>query len=209
MKKIHSLVLAVLCLSATNLFAQQGGDLKFGVEAGANFSNLMYSNDVQGDVKIGFQAGITAHYYFSENFFLKSGLSFQTKGCKSSVEVLGVETESSSTPMYLQLPVHFGYNVPLGGMSVNLHLGPYFAYGIGGKNSVTTTAAGVSNTTDYDFFGDNAAKPFDAGIGLGAGIDFGSFGVNIGGDYGLTSLSRSDAVTVNNLTMYLTLSYKF
>lgn len=194
-----SIFVAAALLVSGSAFAQEAGTVKFGVQAGANLSNFAGDLDDLDDLdaKVGFQVGVTADYFLSQNLFLQSGLAYTTKGAKK--EVLGVKTTMNLN--YLQLPVRIGYAIPVSeGFSVNLNAGPYVAYGIGGKTKVGDLKS--------DSFGDDGLKEFDFGIGGGVGAEFGAIAINLGYEYGLADLG-SDNIKVNNVNAYLTLGYKF
>jgi len=164
--------------------------------------------------------------------------TFDIEGMRASVEFNG----SKADAMYLQVPIHIGYKVNLAPTTkLVLHAGPYIAYGIAGKSKVgdeiKITAGGTSITLsldeyikqiqeenpDIDFdqyfsqregntFGDDGLKRFDFGIGLGAGLEFGKFGVNLGYDFGLANIGRKEGgidYKIRNLNGYLSVGYKF
>ena len=83
-----------------------------------------------------------------------------------------------------------------------MHAGPYAAYGIGGKMKAGPLSI---NTFDKDL----GFKPFDAGLGLGVGAEFGPILVDVGWDMGLTNISRASSGNVKNQNAYLSLGYKF
>ena len=94
------------------------------------------------------------------------------------------------------------------GTRVVLHAGPYVAYGIGGKTSAGNVEV---DTFKDDAFLDvlNGLKPFDAGIGLGVGAEFGSILLDLGWDMGLTNLSRVSGYDVKTQNAYLSVGFKF
>jgi hypothetical protein len=84
---------------------------------------------------------------------------------------------------YLELPIHFLYHYPIGPGNVYGGLGPYFAYGVGGKSG------------DESSFGENNGgfKRFDAGIGFMVGYKL-KMGVSldVGYDLGLANVEYAD-----------------
>ncbi len=206
-------LIAIALLLGISANAQEK-PLTFGVKAGMNISN--FSGDGDSDSKFGFNAGVTVDYALSSDLYLLSGLELTTKGAKDEVSatVSGIyaKTKFTATPMYLQLPVHVGYKLTVTeATKIVFHAGPYIAYGIGGKvkTEVSTNASGkdVSDENKEDFFGDEGAKRFDFGVGLGAGVEFGKIGVGLGYDFGLTKLY--DEGNNKNMNAYLTVGYKF
>jgi hypothetical protein len=112
--------------------------------------------------------------------------------------------------MYVQLPVHLAYKIDvMPGTRVVLHAGPYAAYGVGGSRKLDV---GELGSMDVDkIFGDGAFqyKPFDAGLGIGVGAEFGAILVDLGWDMGLVNISNNDNGSVKNQNAYLSLGYKF
>lgn len=204
MKKLK-LSLVIAFLGMISLVGAQNAS--FSIKGGLNMSNYYGDKLTDKNMKPGFHLGVGADFEFAPNMAIQSGLFFTTKGAKYTTELL--ETELNSNANYLQLPVHFAYKIDvMPGTRVVLHAGPYVAYGIGGK-----TKAGVfeGDTFKDDAFLDvlNGLKPFDAGLGLGVGAEFGPILVDIGWDMGLTNISRIDSYDVKTQNVYLSLGYKF
>lgn len=213
MKKVlQASLMAVALLVGSNVSAQDS-PIQLGVKAGVNLSN--FGGDVEGTkAKVGFNAGVTLDYNFTPNVALLTGLEFTTKGAKSKeyeVEEMGIKgsAKASTTAMFIQLPVHVGYKLPVTEtMKVVFHAGPYAAYGIGGKDKTEITINGKTAEEKTDTFGKEALKKFDFGVGIGAGLEFGQIGVGLGWDFGLADLNRGDG-SVKTQNGYLSLGYKF
>jgi hypothetical protein len=110
--------------------------------------------------------------------------------------------------MYLQIPIHYAYKVDVTpGMRVVLHGGPYVAYGIGG--SVKANFAWIEESDNKPFSKDGVYKPFDAGLGIGVGAEFGAILVGLGWDMGLVDIARNIEGSVRNQNAYLTVGYRF
>jgi hypothetical protein len=89
------------------------------------------------------------------------------------------------------------------------HAGPYAAYGVGGSRKLD---AGELGSLEVDkIFGDGMSqyKPFDAGLGLGVGAEFGPILVDLGWDMGLVNISNTSNGNVKNQNAYLSVGYKF
>jgi len=198
MKKIRIIWLFILAASFTcvSLVNAQDSPLTFGVKGGVNYSNF------GGDLKstknvIKYQFGVTVDYEIIGGIYLQSGLELVTKGSKTKSS----GTNTKYNPMYLQVPIHFAYKHEIAeGTKLVVSLGPYAAYGIGGK---------VKGETKENIFGKNRFQRFDFGIGGGLGVEFGKIAVMAGYDFGLTNISDMKGVDVKNRNAYLTLGYKF
>lgn len=91
---------------------------------------------------------------------------------------------------YLQVPLYvlYYYQLPSAG-NIFGGLGPYFAYGIGGKMK-TTYNGQTSETKSFDKT--SGFKPFDVGLGLTAGYKItNSFSFSLAYDYGLANIDRN------------------
>lgn len=218
MKTILKTSLLVISLLVGVVANAQDTPLTFGVKAGVNLSN--FGGDVKdSDAKVGFNVGLTVDYALTQDVFLMSGLEFTTKGAKSSYEedfeVAKASVTETVNAMYLQLPIHIGYKFDVSeGLKLNIHAGPYLAYGIGGKAKIKYKGdiAGVDlsqENGEVDFFGKDRAKEFDFGLGLGVGAEFGKIGVGLGYDLGLVNLSRESDYKITNMNAYLSVGYKF
>jgi hypothetical protein len=224
MKTIYKIILAAsaLLFITVNVRAQDM-PVRFGVKAGVNLSN--FTGDLYQDAKnrVGFNAGITMDYAFTENWYLMTGLEFTTKGAKAvfTESIPGVASAKETykmSPSYLELPIHAGYKLGLSeSTNLVLHAGPYLAYGLGGKvkyDGKSVSENGVSQASaESNFFGkDGMANRFDFGLGIGAGLEFGNIGVDLGYDFGLVNITKKmEGIkpTTRTANAYLSVGYKF
>ena len=204
MKKIK-LSLVIALLGMVSLVGAQNAS--FSIKGGLNMSNFYGDELSDKNMKTGFHIGVGADFEFAPNMAIQSGLLFTSKGAKYTTDL--VSTELNANANFLQLPLHFAYKIDvMPGTRVVLHAGPYVAYGIGGKTSAGNVEV---DTFKDDAFLDvlNGLKPFDAGIGLGVGAEFGSILLDLGWDMGLTNLSRVSGYDVKTQNAYLSVGYKF
>ena len=174
-----------------------------GVKAGVNASNFYGSELNNNNAKIGFNAGISADYDFTYNMGIQTGLFATTKGYKNG------DLNYSDNLVYLQIPVHFAYKVDVTpGTRVFLHAGPYAAYGIAGKRSDSYRSLEDSSNK---VFGSGVLqyKAFDAGLGIGAGVELGQLFFDLGWDMGLVDISQVSNRSRKNQNAYLSVGYKF
>lgn len=192
MKK--SLILVLFALVSVVSFAQVSWNAKVGM----NMSNFTGS-DSEGDMKIGFQAGVGMEYAFSDMWSIRPSLMFTTKGSKAS----SGEYTAKSTPMYLELPIMAAASFSIAeNQNIVVKAGPYLAYGIAGKNS-----SNVEGAEDSDFFVDGVKK-FDAGLGVGVAYEINKFFVDVTGEFGLAKLMDGDNAP-KNLNFSIGVGYKF
>ena len=193
------MTLAVACFALT-ASAQEKGDFRFGVTAGMNVSNI---TDMKMDSRIGFHVGAKAEYNITDNLYGNAALLFSQKGNQKE-EGAYKETEN---PGYIELPIHIGYRFKMGDkVSIFGETGPYFAYGICGKDKLEGT--GVA---DYDvkFFDYDNANKFDFGWGVKAGVEYAKFQISLGYEYGITKVFDIDDVKPHNSNFMVSVAYMF
>ncbi len=182
-----------------------------GIKGGLNISNLVGDEITDKNMLVGGHVGLAADYEFMPNMAIQTGLFFTTKGAKYEGSVLGVKGTNTVRPMYLQVPIHFAYKFDVAPSTrVFIHAGPYLAYGIAGKVK-TTVSVGDKKASDEssDVFGDKKLmKRFDAGLGLGAGAEFGPMVFDLGWDMGLANVAQ-DKGNIKNQNIYLSVGYRF
>lgn len=198
------LILLFLLLSAS-LNAQEK-KIAVGLKMGANISN--YWGDVEGaKAKVGFNTGVIVSYAFTPKYLIFSGLDYTIKGAKSKQN--GIRT--TLNPMYLQVPLHFGYrmNIAESNTKLILKVGPNFAYGVGGKYTVKQDG----QKTTRSVFQKDLMKKFDLGLGLGVGIEFDRVGVFLAYDFSLFNVwnlrNMGESGSVRNRCFNYGVAYKF
>lgn len=209
MKKLRLALVVAMLTMITAVSAQ----ISYSVKGGVNLSNVNLSpkeDDIA--MKVGFHAGVGLDYEFMPNMAIQSGLIFTSKGAKAK------EGDAKFDLMYIQLPIHYAYKIDVSpGTRVVLHAGPYVAYGVAGKYKLiegySLNSFGKSTVEGHDVEG---FKRFDTGLGLGAGMEFGQFLVDIGWDMGLVNIAPSapeeavmDGFNVKNMNAYLSVGFRF
>jgi hypothetical protein len=196
MKKLSVLLLAGFGLCSTAAFAQSQqvavGGTTFGIRAGVNFQNIN-GKDATGDklenkLKTGFHIGANAEIPVAPDFYVQPGLLFSTKGTK-----FDQPGDDKLNLSYIELPVNFLYKPVLGAGKLLVGLGPYLAYGIGGKiksdgDDVDVKFKSKVDASDYD---PNTVyyRPFDAGANFLVGYEFSNkFSAQLNAQLGLVNL---------------------
>lgn len=207
MKKV--LLSAVAMLIAGLSF----GQVKWGVVAGPNFSSATVKSGGDketSDLLVGVRAGITADLPLADEFFIGTGLLYAGKGGKNKDN-----SDFKTTLSYLQLPILFTYKPQVGSGNLVLGVGPYLAYGLGGKHK-----GGIGNLTgDLKAFDDESGpyklKRFDAGAGIQVGYELPQgvyFGLNT--DLGLVNVASETSLggqdfSWKNTSFGVSVGYKF
>lgn len=208
------IVALVLIFTGASLNAQEK-KVTAGVKAGMNLSTI--TGDADGaDSKFGYHVGVTIDYEFSKNLFILTGIEFTTKGAKENVEIpteynWGYDAKISINPMYLQVPIHFGYKLDIASETKMVFRGgPYIAYGVGGKAKLTSKYTGNEKV---NIFRTDGYKNFDFGFGLGTGVEYKKYAFNVGYDFGVINIDntkdKDERGTFRNGNFHVGLGYKF
>ncbi len=191
MKKL--LLIATLLVGCTlNSSAQK---LRFGATADLNVSTITSSG---ANSKAGAALGVKGKYLFTPHVFMDFGLKWSMKGWKS--DLLGINV--TGTAHYLEIPVNVGYRYAFNrDMSIYGAVGPYFGFGVGGKES--------SDVYSDDYFGDKKkgyAQAFDFGFGFGIGFQYKAVDLHLGYELGVIDIYEFAS---KNRNFYVGLGYWF
>ena len=208
MKKIFFAgVLSLLFASAS--FAQ----VKLGVTAGLNASNVIEENNEGSKYKAGFQAGLVADFGITENFSIIPELLFSQRGGKDEISEEGYKMSSSTTLNYLQLPVNFAYKFNVGyGSKLFIFAGPYAGYALSGKRKVDLKLGNGTDSGSGDIkFGskEDEVKPFDFGLNAGIGYEYEKVFFKLQWNPGLANLTNVSGYSSKNTNVAVTVGYYF
>lgn len=164
-------LLAGLLLIAASGFAQT--KTSFAIRAGVNFTNLNGEDpdgqDLDFKLKTGFHVGVDVDIPIAEDFYIRPGILFTTKGAKMDD---GDNTKLNIS--YIEVPVGFVYKPTLGTGKLILGLAPYVAYAVGGKikNDDFEEDIEFENEITLGQFGDPILKGLDFGGNIFFGYEF-------------------------------------
>lgn len=166
MKKILLTVFSIFAIGASS-FAQEAnaGDFNFGITVGGGLTKINTDNPYE-DVNMdeisyenkfiaNIQGGLVFDYAFVDNFFVEGGLTFQRKGGKTVVNMFGMETTTTTNLYYVEVPITLNYRINLGDFGLIPQVGPYVAFGVGGKTKTKLDGSlgGMMNGM-FDMLGD-------------------------------------------------------
>lgn len=197
--------------SNSSFFSTEKSDqpITVGIRAGLNSSTIKMSEDnisLTCDPMLGWHAGVIVDFPIMKSFYIQSGLMLQQKG-GTEVEVEGYERyETKMDPMYLEIPVLASYRYDFSSsVQLQVNVGPYFAYGISGKEK----EEGREENGEYDFFGDSIKK-FDMGLSFGAGVTFAShYYVGFAYELGLKNYCDDGDYSLKNNNWMFSVGYNF
>ncbi len=216
------ILFAFIALFSANVSAQ-----KIGVQIGGNLASTSIEERFSGgslkpdtESKIGFLIGALAEIPFSSLISLRPELNFIQKGYKFEEGSPGDDRYTENVTLnYIELPLNFIYNAPVGTGTFFVGAGPNFSFGLSGKQKTTETGD-LDETIDVKFDGkENATatddklhlKGFDFGGNLLAGYKMSNgLSLNIGYTLGVSNISPDkDATYKNSGGLTLKLGYTF
>ena len=225
--------LAIIAIAATmsvGANAQMEGG-RFGIRAGANFTNLASNADFSGlglsmtnKMKPGFQLGVVADIPTTmKGISFETGLLFAQQGAKwegaGTYRYMGIpidlNVDVKMALSYFQLPYNIKYTHDLGNdIKLLLQGGLYLGYALSGKLKVEVGgASGSASATekqeekleigiDED---KNHIRFLDLGLGVGAGLLLmDNIQVNLGYNLGVTNVSFGDKLRNRGLAFTVT-----
>jgi hypothetical protein len=198
--------------------------VSFGIRAGVNFQNIIgkdYTGEkLEYDLLTGFHAGVNAEIPVAQEFYVRPGLLFSTKGAKEREG----DYEAIIKVAYIELPVHLVYKPEFGDGNLILGLGPYVAYGTYGKvkgeydgETDETDIRFKNKLTEEEMMDENFyIKRFDAGVDIFFGYEFAfRLSVQLNGQMGLLDLDpgydgdEHDESSPKNAGFGLSVGYRF
>ncbi|MEZ0608712.1 porin family protein [Fibrella sp. WM1] len=204
------LAAAISAVGITSSMAQ----VAIGLKGSLQFANEKITSSgisINGENLLGFQAGLILKAPITDQLSIRPQLLYSTKGLKLLGSTFGGNGETKAVINYLEVPIQLAYSIEAGDGNVVLGAGPYLAYALSGKATVTVN--GQSETEDLDFNDSDAQKRFDFGLNISAGYELNS-GLGISAYYspGLANLAPSNSgtnVTIKNSAFGISLSYFF
>jgi hypothetical protein len=225
MKTIQVSLILVFSLLVSSAIAQTSvpGKTSFAILGGVNFQNLngkdMSGNKLENDLIVGYHFGVNAQIPVAPEFYFQPGLQFSTKGAKNTVSSM----TSTYKLSYIEMPLNFVYKGLLGKGYFMVGLGPYVAYGVGGKaiyESGTSTSESKikfkSEVVSGDPLTEVYVKPFDAGGDIFFGYETaGGLFLQLNAQLGMINIKPDnylypdDSSTIKNTGYGLSLGYRF
>lgn len=220
--KIKALLLGLTIVAlALKTKAQETTTTTFGVRAGVNFQNITgkdyLDDDLDNKIKTGFHVGVNAEIPVAAEFYVQPGVLFSTKGAANKDD-----DDIKWNLSYIEVPVNFLYKPMLGTGKLLLGIGPYIAFGIGGKfNDLNGKEIDVkfenkisqSQAADPDVI---YARSIDAGGNLLAGYEFNhKFSAQLNAQLGLLKVNpeieglSGDKTKWKNTGFGISLGYRF
>ncbi|MEI6059149.1 MAG: porin family protein [Bacteroidota bacterium] len=163
---------------------QTANETQFGLKGGVNFSDLFTEGADRSNTIAGFNAGLFAKVAVASKWAIQPEIYYTTKGAEVTYNNSFVDGTARFRLNYIEMPLLLVADI---GDKVQIMLGPYASYLVGGK---------VKNSSNVQLFNfeDNISvndyNRFDFGIVAGISMDFGTVSIGSRYTYGLTTVGK-------------------
>jgi hypothetical protein len=169
--KTIKILASVAFMSITFIVFGQDGetdnreDLRFGLKAGLNYSNVYNSKteEFNADAKFGFAGGVVMQIPIGKYLGVQPEILFSQKGFKGEGSLLGFEYDFSRTTSYIDVPLQIALKPS---EFITIVAGPQYSYLLSQKDEFTSTI--YSDSQEQIFENDNIRKNI---FGFITGID--------------------------------------
>jgi hypothetical protein len=172
MRKIFFSMITLLVIGVSSASAQAVWGARVGL---SSYTETVKVGSISASASApGFELGPVLYYSLNDNVYINSGAMLGIMIPDMSDDLL---ERDSYQNYYLDIPLYLGVNIPIGSSAVSLfgQAGPYCGYWFASDELVN-----------------KVLQPFQAGLGLMAGINVKRFKFELGYKYGLTNLTSSD-----------------
>lgn len=199
---ILAFVMTTLCSSAQSLWdvSKPDHNFTFGIRGGCNFSST--DMDYATSTRMGFHGGVTVDWNIVKSLSISSGVFYTEKGFKSDF--------GKGRTSYIQAPLLASYRIETPTkVRFQFNVGPYFAWGVGGKVNYEPYDMTFAYAYDQDSFGKKGFfKHFDTGLTAGAYIQVSHVLLGVSYEYGLIDIAKVYG-KFHNRNVMATLGYNF
>lgn len=210
MKKFTTMLIACISIFGMNLNAQEDfrNNLKLGIKAGANYSNVWdeRDNDFEANGKAGFVGGAFLHIPIGKFLGVQPELLFAQKGFQGSGVFLGEEYSFRRTTNYLEVPILFSFK-PFPALSIVA--GPQYAFLLSQEDNFTSGTYSETRFRDYE--NDNIRRnTLGAVVGFDVNVNHFVVSPRAGWDFQTNHGDGSSSTPrYKNQWLQLTLGYRF
>lgn len=226
MRSATAIFVVMLCICTIYADAQSKSIShrpEFGLRFSANLNKFVgkYANGSSLDLDFLYaaQIGVNEDIHLIQSLFLQPNILIGNRGAKGTlVETGNGDTRETMTILYVDIPVHLLYKVPVGSGTALIGVGPYFGCAVSGQFKYRDgNRKKITFTNSFSAINDEGVfyKRFDGGISALLGFQFANrFYSHVNGQFGLVNINprisdgpqRGDA---KNLTIGLTIGYRF
>lgn len=212
MKKLAITLLTIGSVFGMNLNAQTElkdfrSNLKLGLKAGANYSNVWdeRDNDFEANGKVGFVGGAFLHIPIGKFIGIQPEVLFSQKGFQGSGVMLGENYSFKRTTNYLEVPLLFTVKPT---SFFTIVAGPQYSFLMSQQDRFTSGSSSVTESREFD--NDIRRNTLGAVIGFDVNVNHFVVSPRAGWDFQANhSDGSSSAPRYKNQWLQLTLGYRF
>jgi len=216
-----------LCISILILvvFYSEAQGLHYGVTGGVTASTIIEKTDINSEIdktlKYGYQVGLCAEFDLLDVIYVGTAINFVSKGDKFKDQFAVSKAKFGC----FEVPVYFGYKIPIGNFYITANVGPYSSIAIVGSRSFesepepeivppfewnfedTGHETYLDNTTE--FFGEewNSFKRFDSGISAGLKLGYRQYQLSATYSRGFVDIRPNETIVSNNSVLNVSFIY--
>lgn len=188
------------------------------------FYNLRLGGNVEFPIKynFGIETGLNYNFAFGDKTQYLGNKVTTTSDYYDTYTALDTVKYTYSNHS-LHIPVRLTYTLPiLWGFKLFGYAGPTFNIGLSEPLTIEATKGLYTSTGDYNLYSDNITYAKDSNtekqvglsrfnilLGAGGGIQWKSYRVKSGYDWGIINLSKTDDTTLRNKGWYVSFEYQF
>lgn len=180
-------------------------------QVGLNLSRFT-NVELWNSMRPGLNIGVIAEKPIFNSLAVKAGILYTMKGAKGINDaIFGGTLTTTFSPAYLEIPILASYRLQCSDdLRFAFDFGPYFAFGLHGKDKKKYTGSPVASDSDreIDLFTEQL-KRFDFGFQLGPSVVYKDrFSAGMIFDCGVADISNMGD-RIGNFTFMINLGYKF
>lgn len=213
MKATFLIVIAAIGFSSIS-FGQENRqedtreDLKFGVRAGANLSNVWDENsqDFEANSKLGFAGGAFMSVPLGKFLGIQPGMMYSQKGFEENGRVLGSDYTFTRTTNYLDIPILFELKPK---QFLTIVAGPQYSFLM---SKTDQFSSGTISVSDVDQYQNENIRKNTLGAVVGFDIHSNSWVISPRAGWDLLSNNgdgSSSSLRYKNQWVQLTIGYEF
>ena len=180
----------------------------YGVRLGLTISSMssdMATLDTDSRTGWSFGAVYGLQLANSTPVWLETGVSYSEKGGESKIYDQTLE-KITYRMSYLEVPIviKYGFDI-VDDLYIDPFLGGYLALGVGGKTKTyTRNVDDRTSESSYDY-----VNRFDAGLRVGCGLEYQMLYAEVGFNFGIANIGKSDFDAVRNRNLFINVGVNF
>jgi hypothetical protein len=173
--------LALVLLAGITFATAANAQFKFGVKAGANFSNVNGDGVSGTNTLVGFNGGVFVDLPLAEHLSLQPELVYAGEGFKATETINTTNYTGTFTENYINIPVLLKYRFPMG---LFIETGPQVGFLMSAKAKLSGVSA--DNKSAYK------STDFDWALGAGFHIPTTKLAVDARYNFGLANIASDN-----------------